>query len=283
MSREDLLRETLAILRTHNIRPSRRSGQNYVVDPDLISCIVRASGVERGETVLEIGAGVGTLTRALAAVAGKVIAVEKDRLSAGALAERFRGSPSVEVVHGDILGMELPRADRIVSNLPYSISTPVTFKILREGRFKMAALTYQKEVAERLVAGPGGRDYSRLSVMSSLLAEVRRIRDFPPGAFYPEPEVESTVVTVRPRPREGCDTDWEDLGETLKALFSQRRRTLRKALATYAKIKGDPGRVPDLGLGPLLDVRVFMLAPEEFVRINRALRGARGEGGCGQA
>lgn len=270
----------MAILRAYNIRPSRRSGQNYVVDPDLISCIVGAAGIERGETVLEIGAGVGTLTRALAAVAGKVIAVEKDRLSAKILAERFRGAPSVEVVHGDILGMKLPRAERIVSNLPYSISTPVTFKILREGGFKLAALTYQKEVAERLVAGPGGRDYSRLSVMSSLLAEVRKVRDFPPGAFYPEPEVESTVITVRPRLRGGCGTDWEGLGETLKALFSQRRRTLRKALATYAKMRGNPGHVPDLGLGPLLDVRVFMLTPEEFVRIDRALRGMRGEGDC---
>ncbi|MBM5805309.1 MAG: ribosomal RNA small subunit methyltransferase A [Candidatus Verstraetearchaeota archaeon] len=275
MSGQGLLDKTLRILEEYGIRPSRRLGQCYVIDPELMACILDAAKIEPEDVVLEIGAGTGTLTARLAEVAKRVIAVEKDGNAARALRDLFSGRSNVEVVNDDILLMDLPCVDRIVSNLPYSISTPITFKLLLYGDFGSAVLTYQKEVADRLVARPGGRDYSRLSVTASLLAEIEKVRNFPPDSFYPKPMVESTVVVVRRKGR--GEFDWRFLDGTLKTLFSQRRRTLRKAMATYSKIKKvefeDIAKVIDEGL---MDTRVFEIQPSDFVRISESLKKVSG-------
>lgn len=283
MSSHGLLQRTRCTLDKIGIKPSRKLGQNYVVDPSLIACMLGAAGIDRGETVLEIGAGIGTLTRELASRAGRVIAVEKDAAAAEFLREEFgsyssRGSrgggisgSNVEVITGDILLMELPEADKVVANLPYSISTPITFKLLTEGSFDKAVLTYQKEVAKRMAAAPGGREYSRLSVASSLLAEVRVEGIFPPESFYPLPGVESAVVVMSRRADSGVDWPWLD--DTLKALFSQRKRKLRKALRTYSKIKRLEAIAVLSGIGmELLEKRVFELTPAEFVWLCEKLR-----------
>jgi 16S rRNA (adenine1518-N6/adenine1519-N6)-dimethyltransferase len=258
------------------ISPRRRLGQNYVVDGELISCLIDTACLSGKETVLEIGAGTGNLTCALAGRARRVIAVEKDRAAVRYLEERLSARGNVEVVEGDILSMALPKAERVVSNLPYSISTPVTFKLLMEGEFSLAVLTYQTEVAERMVAPPGTRGYSRLSVMSAILARARRIRDFPPESFFPKPKVGSTVVAMERKGAAGIDT--ESLGATLKALFSQRRRLLKKALVAYAKITG-----ADMGLAAavppgMLGKRVFEISPEEFLELDRLLKGDEEKG-----
>jgi 16S rRNA (adenine1518-N6/adenine1519-N6)-dimethyltransferase len=268
-----LQRRTAKALRESGVRPSRRLGQNYVVDESLVSCILEAACLSRGDTVLEIGAGTGNLTGPLADLVKKVIAVEKDEAAARYLAEAMSGRGNVEVVKGDILTISLPRVERIVSNLPYSISTPITFKILTEGQFGLAALTYQTEVAERLVALPGTHEYSRLSVMVTLLASIRRVKDFPPGSFYPTPRVGSTVVTMRKRDVEGLDL--ASLEGTLKALFSQRRRNLRKALTAYAKIRSTNRERAIAAVAPsLLGKRVFELTPAEFLDLSRRLKAA---------
>lgn len=279
MTGGELLRGTERALEAAGISPRRRLGQNYVVDEGLISCLLGAAVLSGKETVLEIGAGTGNLTCRLAEAAGRVIAVEKDGAAARYLARRFKGRRNVEVVEGDILAMPLPEAERVVSNLPYSISTPITFKLLTEGGFDLAVLTYQTEVAERLVARPGTPGYSRLSVMTALMAKVRRVRDFPPEAFYPRPKVGSTVVTLERRTTFGLDA--EPLGGTLKALFSQRRRLLKKALVAYAKMGGaEPGSAAAAVPQGLLGKRVFEITPEEFLEIDRRLRAAKaGAGG----
>jgi 16S rRNA (adenine1518-N6/adenine1519-N6)-dimethyltransferase len=275
LSGQGLLNRTLRILEEYGIRPSRKMGQCYVVDPELMACVLDSARIGREDVVLEIGAGTGNLTTSLAEVARRVIAVEKDVNAARALRDLFSGRSNVEVVNDDILLMDLPRVDKIVSNLPYSISTPITFKLLFYGDFGSAVLTYQKEVADRLVAKPGGRDYSRLSVTVSLLAEIEKVMDFPPDSFYPKPVVESTVVVMRRRSR--GEFDWKFLDGTLKMLFSQRRRTLRKALGTYSKIKKarfeDVARVVDEGL---MDARIFELQPSDFVRISESLKKVSG-------
>jgi 16S rRNA (adenine1518-N6/adenine1519-N6)-dimethyltransferase len=268
---QGLFNITLRTLEEYGIRPSRRLGQCYVIDPELVACILDSAKIEHDEVVMEIGAGTGNLTKDLAEVAKKVIAVEKDINAARALRDLFPNEDKVEVVNDDILLMDLPRVDKIVSNLPYSISTPITFKLLFYGNFKSAVLTYQKEVADRLVAKPGGRDYSRLSVTASLLAEIKKVRNFPPDSFYPRPKVDSTVVIMGKRSRE--EVDWRFLDTTLKALFSQRRRTLRKALETYSKVKKakfeDVARVVD---EELMDLRVFELQPSDFVGLSESLK-----------
>lgn len=268
-----LQRRTERALEEARIRPRRGLGQNFVVDEGLISCILETACLTGEETVLEIGAGTGNLTEPLANRSRRVIAVEKDRLAARYLAERMSGRENVEVVEGDILHMELPSVDRIVSNLPYSISTPVTFKMLTEGRFGLAALTYQTEVAERLVAPPGTPEYSRLSVMATLLASIRRVKDFPPESFYPKPKVGSTVVAMERRGIAGLGVP--SLEGSLKALFSQRRRVLKKALVAYAKIMGvDRERATAAVPARLLGRRVFEITPKEFLELSRSLAGA---------
>jgi 16S rRNA (adenine1518-N6/adenine1519-N6)-dimethyltransferase len=257
------------------IRPRRRLGQNYVVDEGLISCIIETACLTGNEAVLEIGAGTGNLTRQLAERARKVIAVEKDRVAARYLADRLSERANVEVIEGDILSMALPKTDRVVSNLPYSISTPITFKILKEGEFSLAVLTYQTEVAERLVALPGTPGYSRLSIMTALLAKTCRIKSFPPESFYPKPKVGSTVVAMERSRTGGLDT--ESLEGTLKALFSQRRRVLKKALGAYAKISGADRAMATEAVPPdLLVKRVFEISPAEFLELDRCLRRAKG-------
>lgn len=271
MRGQGLFNITLQTLEEYGIRPSRRLGQCYVIDPELVACILDSAKIEHDDVVMEIGAGTGNLTKALAEVAKKVIAVEKDINAARALRDLFPNVDKVEVVNDDILLMDLPRVDKIVSNLPYSISTPITFKLLLYGNFKSAVLTYQKEVADRLVAKPGVRDYSRLSVTASLLAEIKKVRNFPPDSFYPRPKVDSTVVIMGRRSR--GEFDWRFLDTTLKALFSQRRRTLRKALETYSKVKKakfeDVARVVD---EELMDLRVFELQPSDFVGLSESLK-----------
>lgn len=265
MRDERLLFKTERALREAGIKPSKRLGQNYAVDRDLIGCIVGAAAIGPGESVLEIGAGIGTLTGELARSARRVIAVEKDRRAAGYLRRVFSAAGNVEVVEGDILEMEMPAVDKVVSNLPFSISTPVTFKILGWEGFREAVLTYQIEVAERLTAAPGSREYSRLTVAASLLAEASIAGRFPPSAFYPEPEVGSAVVILRKRGSpNAAGVGWAALDKGLKALFSQRKRTLRKALSTICR-----GGAADWEgeLGGLLAKRVFELSPAELARV----------------
>ncbi|MDI9644589.1 MAG: 16S rRNA (adenine(1518)-N(6)/adenine(1519)-N(6))-dimethyltransferase RsmA, partial [Candidatus Verstraetearchaeota archaeon] len=233
----ELLKVTKKAIKEAGIRPSKRKGQNYAVDPVLIRCLVDSAELSGREEVLEIGSGTGTLTSLLSTRAKKVIAVETDRASADYLRKKFAGS-NVEVIKGDILELELPDFDRVVSNLPYSISTPITFKLLFNDKFNFGALSYQKEVADRLVALPATPQYSRISVAVSLLADVRRVADFPPDSFYPPPTVSSTVVVIKRR-QTSKRIDWTNFDSALKFLFSQRKRTLRKALETYSKVSGE--------------------------------------------
>jgi 16S rRNA (adenine1518-N6/adenine1519-N6)-dimethyltransferase len=268
-----LWRRTERALKESGVKPNRRLGQNFVVDEELISCILETACLKGNETVLEIGAGTGNLTEPLANRVRKVIAVEKDPDAARYLEERMAEMGNVEVVKGDILYMELPSVDRIVSNLPYSISTPITFKMLTEGDFGLAALTYQTEVAERLVALPGTPQYSRLSVMASLLASIRRVRDFPPDSFYPKPRVGSTIVAMERRDTSGFEV--ASLEEMLKALFSQRRRVLKKALVAYAKIRRVDRELAIVATPQYLLVkRVFEISPAEFLELNKYLDAA---------
>ncbi|MEN3062363.1 MAG: 16S rRNA (adenine(1518)-N(6)/adenine(1519)-N(6))-dimethyltransferase RsmA [Candidatus Methanosuratincola petrocarbonis] len=275
---QSLLSLTKKALEEAGIRPRKAHGQNYVVDPSLIRCLVDSAGISGNETVLEIGPGVGTLTEEISKRARKVIAVERDTASARYLTDKFSGS-NVEIVQADFLRIELPKTDKVVSNLPYSISTPVTFKLLSDRGFRFGAFTYQKEVADRLQAKPSDPDYSRLSVAVSLLAEVKAVADFPPESFYPAPSVNSTVVTIK-KIESPKSVEWEALDATLKFLFSQRRRTLRKALETFSKSRGmGRGALEGVIGRGLLEKRVFELSPSDFLEISRVFSSWGAEGG----
>lgn len=260
-----LLRETRRLLRLHGISPRRRLGQNFVVSSALLERLVAHASLRSGDVVLEVGAGLGFLTRLLAERCRRVIAVEVDHRLAGALRGQVRGLPNVDLVEGDILTAPVPGFDKLVSTPPYSISSPLLFWLL-ERRFDCAVLTFQSEFAARLAAPVGGGDYGRLTVAAYYLAEVELLDRVSREAFYPPPEVDSTIVRLRPREPPFPVEDREAFFELVRVLFSQRNRKVRKAVLPLLRSRG-MARGDAAGLAdslPFRDRRVRELAPEDF-------------------
>jgi len=170
-----------------------RIGQNFLVNDKIAERQIEYASLSSKDTVLEIGAGYGVLTKRIARKAGRVIAVEVDRSLAGSL----EGIPNTEIICNDILDVDFGALEfnKVISNLPYQISSPVTFKLLKSN-FELGILMYQKEFADRLVAKPGDGGYSRLSVMASYTADWDVLEIIPPSAFRPRPRVNSAIVRV---------------------------------------------------------------------------------------
>lgn len=198
------MRAISEILKSAGFRPDKRLGQNFLTDPSLLERIVRDSGVGKEDTVLEIGAGAGTLTRALSAAAGKVLAFEIDERLRPALDETLRGLDNVSVMFGDV--MRIPDAElasaaggsyKVVANIPYYLSSPVITRFL-ESDFPPSSmtLTVQREVAERLAAAPGTPEYGAITVAAAMCGEVRITGYLDRRMFRPIPNVDSAVVRV---------------------------------------------------------------------------------------
>lgn len=268
-----LLEDTRLILERHDIKPNRRLGQNFIVDLRVLEREISYAGIKSSDTVLEIGPGIGTLTKLLAERASKVYAVEMDARMIDILKGRFKDR--VEIIKGDFLEVTLPNFDKTISNIPYSISSPLTFRLLSHG-FKLAILTYQKEFAERLVAKPGDKNYSRLSVATYYYASAEILEVLPPEVFYPSPKVESAIVKLIPRNRP-FEVNEELFFDLLRGLFSYRRKTLKKALffslSRVFGIESKDKRRAIMGFleGELAERRVFTLSPEELAKICDAL------------
>ena len=251
---------------------ARRSlGQHFLLDPNLTGRIARSARIAPGAAVLEIGPGPGGLTRALLATGANVTAIEKDSRCVQALGELAAAYPGhLRVVEADALDSDLtqlaPAPRQIVANLPYNVGTPLLIgwlKQIRENRDAFARLTlmFQKEVAERLLASPGGKIYGRLSVMTQWLCEVSPEFDIAPQAFVPPPKVTSTVVTLVPRvtPLGESPVAWEIMERTVAAAFGQRRKMLRQSLKSIGL---DP---ESRGIDGTR--RAETLSVEEFVRL----------------
>ena len=230
------LREVIA---RHGLGARRKLGQNFLLDLNLTGRIARAAGDLSNVTVFEVGPGPGGLTRALLSEgAAKVIAIERDQRCIDALAEVGHAWPGrLEVIEGDALSFDvanLPEGPvRIVANLPYNISTALLVKWLGDiQRFESLTLMFQKEVADRLVAGPGSNAYGRLSVLAQWLCEVHPEFDVSPSAFVPPPKVTSTVVGFKPRAEPLARAQSKSLQAVTQAAFGQRRKMLRASLKT---------------------------------------------------
>ena len=269
---EDLppLRDVLA---AHEIRATKTLGQNFLLDLNLTRKIARAGGSIMGKTVLEIGAGPGGLTRALLAEgAGHVVAIERDRRCLAALEELAAVVPGrLTLVEGDALEVDeyalTPRPSRIVANLPYNISTPLLFKWLdRLDLFESMTLMFQKEVAQRIIAPPGGKTYGRLSVMVQWRCAATALFDLPPRAFTPAPKVTSTVIGLTPLVDPRAPADAAILERVVAAAFGQRRKMLR---ASLQQVSSDPlALLAAAGLEPTL--RAENLSVEQFCALARA-------------
>lgn len=241
---------TLHILRAFGLHASKRLGQNFLVDETVVDRIVAAAGVTPGDAVLEIGPGIGTLTQGLLEAGAKVVAVELDRRLVEVLADTLAGYDAVRVVHGDILKTDISREMatapfKVVANLPYYITTPILMGIL-EQRLPVSVLVtmVQKEVAERMVAAPGGKDYGALSVAVQYYTAPEIAFLVPPQAFIPAPAVESAVIrcAVRERPPVAVASE-ATFFRVVKAAFAQRRKTLANALKGAGLAAGDVATV----------------------------------------
>lgn len=232
-----------ALLRRHGLRPDRRLGQNFLADPALLERIVRAAGVTADDVVLEIGPGLGTLTRHLARAAREVIAVELDARLLPALREAIAPCSNVRLIQGDILQfdpVELVggRDYLVAANIPYNITSAVLRHLLEAApRPRRIVLTVQQEVAMRVCAGPG--EMSLLAVSVQMYGEPQIVERIPAGAFYPAPEVDSAVLRIETRrePLFGPEIR-EHVFRLARAGFQQKRKTLRNALS------GGLGRPP---------------------------------------
>jgi 16S rRNA (adenine1518-N6/adenine1519-N6)-dimethyltransferase len=231
--------EVSALLAAHGLRPSRALGQNFVADPNTVRRIARLAGVGPGDRVLEIGAGLGSLTLALAGTGARVRAVEIDRHLLPVLAAVVAGL-DVEVVPGDALTLDLAALTAggpwsLVANLPYNVATPLVLRFLAEapavGRLLVMV---QKEVAERLAAAPGDPAYGAVSVKVAYRAVATLVGAVPPTVFVPRPNVASALVALVRRPAPAVDpaqVPADRLFALVEAGFAHRRKMLRRALA----------------------------------------------------
>lgn len=229
-------RETRSLLDRHGLRPKASLGQHFLVDPNTIRKIVRVAGVASGELVVEVGPGVGALTLALAGAGASVVAIEQDRSLEPALSEVVGGLTAVRVVWGDALSVDYARVleglpARVVANLPYQIATPLVLRLLAEQpAISELVVMVQREVGERLVAGPGEDAYGAVSAKIAYFAEARVEFKVSRAVFLPEPDVESVVVRLRRRGEAPVAVDRRRLFPVIDAGFATRRKTIRNAL-----------------------------------------------------
>ena len=254
------------------IHPKRSLGQNFLTDPHYLRLIVNAAQVGPADQVLEIGPGLGHLTRELAARAGRLVVIELDDRLIPRLHEEFGPLPHVGIVHADALMYDygsLTGTWKVVANLPYYISTPILQRLIgHRDRFTTLTLMLQKEVAERIAASPGGKEYGFLSVLVQYSASPHMEFIVPAGAFSPRPKVDSAVVTLTMRVhREHIAGDESFFLRVIKAAFSQRRKTLRNSLSQLGYPREVMDSVP-AGTGIDLGRRAETLSVTEFVLLS---------------
>ena len=228
---------TRHIMKAFNLRASKRLGQNFLVDGNIVRGTVEAVGAKPGDRILEIGPGIGTLTQGLAESGAEVTAVELDKKLPAVLAETLAVYNNVRIVPGDILKVNIPEIMgdgpfKVAANLPYYITTPILMALL-EKHLPMSILVtmVQKEVALRMIAKPGGKAYGALSVAVQYYTKPHIAFDVPPRSFIPAPEVDSVVIVCDVREKPAVEVQDEKMFfKVVKAAFGQRRKTIANAM-----------------------------------------------------
>lgn len=263
----------------HEIRPAKKLGQHFLADPNLARRIAEIADVGAGDRVLEVGAGLGSLTIALASAGAEVLAIELDRALVPALSEVVAEFPAVRIETGDATAMDWPAllgpgAWTMASNLPYNVAVPVTMDLLESapgiGRF---VLMVQREVGERLVARPGEEAYGAVSVRVAYRGEAAILRRVPPSVFWPPPKVESVLVLLERHARPPVAAAPGPLFRIVREGFAERRKTMRNALRRLGLDATAAGEVlASCGLDA--GVRAEVLGLEDFDRLAAALEDA---------
>jgi 16S rRNA (adenine1518-N6/adenine1519-N6)-dimethyltransferase len=258
--------------------PVRKSlGQHFLNDRRILERIADALELTGTETVIEIGPGRGGLTDILAPRAARLVAVEIDRALAALLRQRFASTPTVEIVEADVLDVGLGELAggpyRLVGNVPYYITTPILFRALEPPRPERAVYLVQREVAERIVAGPGSKTYGALSVNVQSMAVPKLLFRVAPGSFQPPPKVESAVVRLDPHPEPVVTPD-DELGfrQFVLDVFGMRRKQLQRILRQLDGISPDEADALIRSCGVEPSARPETLSPSAFGELYRATR-----------
>lgn len=256
----------------------KQLGQNFITDKNLLSSIVAASGVGENDTVVEIGCGAGTLTRALAEKVKKVTAFEVDKSLQPVLARTLAGLENVEVIFRDFLKVDMPEFEKqtdeyfVVANLPYYVTTPLIMKLIESAeKCKGLSVMVQEEVAERLCAQAGTPEYGAITAMIALRAECKIVKRVPRTLFYPRPNVDSAVVKFTFG--EGLAvSDKAAYKKVVHAAFSSRRKTLENNLVNTFKLTRVQAQEILTDCGIDLKARGETLTPEQFLKLSEYLK-----------
>lgn len=270
-----MLADTLKILKEHQIRLNKRKGQNYLINPQTLLKILNYADLSENDTVLEIGPGIGTLTIPMARKTEKIITIEQDPQIAAILEKRLLklGISNVTVLMGDATKVDFPDFNKVVSNLPYQISSPITFKLL-ENDFDFAILMYQLEFAERMVAKPGNSNYSRLSLMLHFCADIEMLLKVPRDDFFPQPKISSALIKLTPNKKAEIDEFFKNI---TRALFQHKKKKTKNALLDSFHEIADVNKNTAKDIvskmdSVLMTKRVIKLQPDEVMEISDELK-----------
>lgn len=271
-------------MKKYKLQFNKKYGQNFLTDEQVLDDIISTSGITPDDGALEIGPGLGTLTFALAQAAKHVVAVEIDRGLAAVLEDTLAEFDTVTVLHQDILKTDIGalvaqrfdgRAPYVVANLPYYITTPIIMGLLESGiPFPAIVVMIQKEVAQRMMASPGGKEYGVLSIAVQFYADAEICLSVPRGCFIPAPNVDSAVIRLTPRPHPTCRPKDPDLFfKVIRAAFGQRRKTLLNAMSNAGCFPASKQQIEEilleLGMNPA--ARGETLSMEQFAQLSDAL------------
>lgn len=281
------LSEIRALLAAAGLAPRHRFGQNFLIDLNLMRKLAAAAELNAADVVLEVGPGTGSLTEILLDSGARVISVEIDRGLAGVLRERLGEHPRFTLIQADalagkheinplalnVLKEQEPHpggARKLVANLPYQIATPLLMELLyATPRLERLTCTIQKEVGRRFLAEPETDDYGPVSVITQTLADVEWIATVPPGAFWPRPQVESAMLTIKPRPPERIEVaDAADFARFVQRGFLHRRKMLRRAVQEWG-LSDAMAAFLKAGLSP--EARPEQLSPAQWRAFHRAV------------
>ena len=274
-------KQTKDILNENGIKLNRNLGQNYLIDRNKRDQIIEFGNITKDDVILEIGTGIGTLTIELAKRAKRVIAIEQDSKISEILAKRLKTEKidNVELINDDALKVDFPPFNKIISNLPYQISSPITFKFL-DYDFDLAILMYQKEFAQRMNGEVGSKNYSRLSAMLYFKCDVEILSDVSCESFIPKPQIDSSVVKLTPKENKIPDDEFRTYSKFTRALFQHRNKKIKNALIDSRHIIGNVDKkvlkkrlngIEDEMIIDYLKKRVVVLTPEEILFISQNL------------